>query len=61
MEGKRYFCDGIMKADMKYLFSLLALITLTAAAQELPTTESYVVNFDRSTARTHASRRLLLA
>lgn len=58
MEGKRYFCDGIMKADMKYLFSLLALITLTAAAQELPTTDSYVVNFDRSTARTHASRRL---
>lgn len=54
----RYFCAGKWKTDMKYLLSLLTAFTLTASAQDVPTTESYIVNFDRNTVRTHSRRQL---
>ena len=47
-----------METDMKYLVSLLVLFTVAASAQELPSADSYAVNFDRNAVRTNTGRRL---
>ena len=43
---------------MKYIVSLLVLFTVAASAQELPSADSYAVNFDRNAVRTNTGRRL---
>lgn len=40
------------------LMAVIALLSLPARAQDVPSTDTYTVNFDRDTRRTHASRYL---
>ena len=45
MEGKRYFCDGIMKADMKNLLIVLLLLVSTIATAQV---DNYCLEFEPS-------------